>query len=166
MKYYPLLPRKEKKTVRPKSTHNPLGDITTHKRWSTADEALFAKLCIEGSLKEEVYIAAYLACWLCTFVLPGKDVNSIRPSTFKMASIMKSGRRVNLVILVLASIYDDLNTIVTSSRPACTGPSFHVHFVYAWLPSYFKTHYLVWQRLRGPKIARFSGERGAKYYDR
>ncbi|KAL0313574.1 UNVERIFIED_CONTAM: hypothetical protein Sradi_5756700 [Sesamum radiatum] len=59
-----------------------------------------------GNLKEEVYLAAYLACWLCTFVLSGKDVNSIRPSTFKMASMMTNSRRVSLAILVLASIYE------------------------------------------------------------
>ncbi|KAL0411691.1 UNVERIFIED_CONTAM: hypothetical protein Slati_3758800 [Sesamum latifolium] len=100
-------PHKEKKTVQPKSTHNPLGDITTHKRWSIAEETLFEKLCIEGNLKEEVYLAAYLACWLCTFVLPDKNVNSIRPSTFKMASMMANGRRVSLAIPVLASIYED-----------------------------------------------------------
>ncbi|KAL0307147.1 UNVERIFIED_CONTAM: hypothetical protein Sradi_6132000 [Sesamum radiatum] len=64
-KYHPPPPLKEKKTVRPKSTHNPLGDIAIHKR---------------------------LAC-------------------------------------------------------------------------YFKTHYSVWQELRGPKMTRFSGEGGAKYYE-
>ncbi|KAL0455730.1 UNVERIFIED_CONTAM: hypothetical protein Slati_0912200 [Sesamum latifolium] len=108
IKYRLPPPRKEKKMVRPKSTHNPLGDIATHKRWSTAEEALFEKLCIEGNLKEEVYLAAYLACWLCTFVLPDKDVNSIRPSTFKMASMMASDRRVSLGIPILASIYEDV----------------------------------------------------------
>ncbi|KAL0410995.1 UNVERIFIED_CONTAM: hypothetical protein Slati_3689200 [Sesamum latifolium] len=106
IKYHLPPPRKEKKTVRPKSTHNPLGDITTYKRWSTAEEVLFEKLCIGGNLKEEVYLAAYLACWLGTFVLPSKDVNSIRPSTFKMASMMVSGRRVSLAIPILASIYE------------------------------------------------------------
>ncbi|KAK4396421.1 hypothetical protein Sango_1478700 [Sesamum angolense] len=111
-KYHPPPPRKEKKTVRPKSTHNPLGDIATHERWSTAEDALFAKLCIERSLKEEVYLAAYLACWLCLFVLPA--------------------------IPVLASIYEGLNTIATSPKPA---------------------------ELRGPKMTRFSGEGGAKYYE-
>ncbi|KAL0355848.1 UNVERIFIED_CONTAM: hypothetical protein Sradi_4031700 [Sesamum radiatum] len=120
IKYHLPLPRKEKKTVRPKSTHNPLGDIITHKRWSIAEEALFEKLCIEGNLEEEIYLAAYLACWLRTFVLPGKDVNSLRLRTFKMASMMVSGRQVNLAIPVLASIYEGLNTIATSSRPACT----------------------------------------------
>ncbi|KAL0378755.1 UNVERIFIED_CONTAM: hypothetical protein Sradi_3181000 [Sesamum radiatum] len=76
IKYHLSPSCKEKKTVRPKSTHNPFGDITTHKRWSIAEETLFEKLCIEGNLKEEVHLAAYIACWLCTFVLPGKDVNS------------------------------------------------------------------------------------------
>ncbi|KAL0427941.1 UNVERIFIED_CONTAM: hypothetical protein Slati_2968900 [Sesamum latifolium] len=165
IKYHLPPPRKEKKTVRPKSTHNPFGDIITHKRWSIAEEALFEKLCIEDNLKEEVYLAAYLAYWLCTFVLPGKDVNSIRPSTFKMASMMANGRRVSLAIPVLASIYEGLNIIASSSRPARTSSSFPVHFVYAWLASYFKTYYPIWQGLRGPKMTRFFGEGGAKYYD-
>ncbi|KAL0401818.1 UNVERIFIED_CONTAM: hypothetical protein Slati_4211700 [Sesamum latifolium] len=165
IKYHLPPPRKEKKTFRPKSTHNPLGDIETHKRWSTAEEALFEGLCIKGNFKEEVYLVAYLACWLCTFVLPGMDVNSIRSSTFQMASMMASDRRVNLVILLLASIYEGLNTITTSSRPARRSPSFPIHFVYVWLASYFKTHYPVWQGLRGPKMTRFFGEGGAKYYD-
>ncbi|KAL0406232.1 UNVERIFIED_CONTAM: hypothetical protein Slati_3937100 [Sesamum latifolium] len=96
---------------------------------------------------------------------PGKDVNSIRPSTFKMASMMANGRRVSLAIPVLTSIYEGLNIIASSSRPARTSPSFPVHFVYAWLASYFKTHYPIWQGLCGPKMTRFSGEGGAKYYD-
>ncbi|KAL0294122.1 UNVERIFIED_CONTAM: hypothetical protein Sangu_3224300 [Sesamum angustifolium] len=40
-----------------------------------------------------------------------------------------------------------------------------IHFVYAWLACYFKTHYSVWQELRGPKMTKFSGEGGAKYYE-
>ncbi|KAL0287357.1 UNVERIFIED_CONTAM: hypothetical protein Scaly_2767300 [Sesamum calycinum] len=164
-KYYPPPPRKEKKMVRPKSTNNPLGDIAIQERWSTAKEALFVKLCIERSLKEEVYLAAYVACWLCVFVLPGKDVNSICPSTFKMASLMANGRRVNLAIPVLASIYEGLNTVVTSQKPAGRSHSFPIHFIYAWLACYFKTHYSIWQELCGPKMTRFSSEGGAKYYE-
>ncbi|KAL0340263.1 UNVERIFIED_CONTAM: hypothetical protein Sradi_4543100 [Sesamum radiatum] len=129
-KYHPSPPRKEKKTVRPKSTHNPLDDIVIHKRWSTAGEALFAKLCIERSLKEEVYLVAYLASYLYVFVLPGKDVNYIRPSTFKMASLMANGRRVSLAIPVLATIYESLNTVATSPKPVGTSHSFPIHFVY------------------------------------
>ncbi|KAL0352215.1 UNVERIFIED_CONTAM: hypothetical protein Scaly_1610200 [Sesamum calycinum] len=158
IKYHPPPPRKEKKTIRPKSTHNPLGDIAIHERWSTVEEALFSKLCIERSLKEEVYLAAYLACWLCMFVLPGKDVNSIRPSTFKIASLMTNDRRVNLAIPLLESIYEGLNTVVISPKPAGTSHPFPIHFVYAWLACYFKTHYSIWQELCGLKMTRFSGE--------
>ncbi|KAL0368030.1 UNVERIFIED_CONTAM: hypothetical protein Scaly_1021900 [Sesamum calycinum] len=148
-----------------RSTHNPLGDIAIHERWSTAEEALFAKLCIERSLKEEVYLAAYLTCWLCVFVLPGKDVNSIRPITFKMAFLMVNDRRVALAILVLASIYEGLNTVATFPKLAGTSHPFPIHFVYAWLACYFKTHYSVWQELRGRKMMRLSGEGGAKNYE-
>ncbi|KAL0358268.1 UNVERIFIED_CONTAM: hypothetical protein Sangu_0676200 [Sesamum angustifolium] len=82
-----------------------------------------------------------------------------------MASLMANGRRVNLAIPVLASIYEGLNTVATSPKPAGTSHSFPIHFVYAWLACYFKTHYSVWQELRGPKMTRFSGEGGAKYYE-
>ncbi|KAL0423648.1 UNVERIFIED_CONTAM: hypothetical protein Sradi_0899600 [Sesamum radiatum] len=53
-------------------------------------------------------------------------------------SLMANSRRVNLAIPVLASIYEGLNTIATSPKPA---------------------------ELCGPKMTRFSGERGAKYYE-
>ncbi|KAK4403153.1 hypothetical protein Sango_1056000 [Sesamum angolense] len=139
--------------------------LTTCFKVSTIKKALFTKLCIERSLKDKAYLAAYLACWLCVFVLPSKDVNSIHPSTFKMACLMASGRRVNLVIPILTSIYVGLNTVATSPKSTYSSPSFPIHFVYAWLACYFKTHYLVWQDLCGPKMTRFSSEGGAKYYD-
>ncbi|KAL0415686.1 UNVERIFIED_CONTAM: hypothetical protein Slati_3400500 [Sesamum latifolium] len=104
-KYHSPPPRKENKTVQPKSTLNSLSNIESNEKWSTADETLFSKLSIKGNFKEETYLVAYLACWLCVFVLPNKDVNSIRPSTFKMASTMASDQRVSLAIPALASIY-------------------------------------------------------------
>ncbi|KAL0310279.1 UNVERIFIED_CONTAM: hypothetical protein Scaly_2943500 [Sesamum calycinum] len=78
---------------------------------------------------------------------------------------MANGRRVNLAIPVLASIYEGLNTVATSPKPDGTSHSFPIHFVYAWLACYFKTHYSVWQELCGPKMTRFSGEEGSKYYE-
>ncbi|KAL0371795.1 UNVERIFIED_CONTAM: hypothetical protein Scaly_0861100 [Sesamum calycinum] len=96
-KYHPPPPRKGKKTVRPKSTHNPL-----------------------------------------VILQFTRDVNSICPSTFKMASLMANGRRVNLDIPVLASIYEGLKIVATSPKPA---------------------------ELRGPKMTRFSREGDAKYYE-
>ncbi|KAL0373892.1 UNVERIFIED_CONTAM: hypothetical protein Sradi_3304900 [Sesamum radiatum] len=98
---------KRKKAVCPKSTHNPSGTFGVHGKWSSTEESLFSKLGIEGSLKDETFLAAYLACWLCTFALPTDGVGLIRPSTFKVASIMAAGRRVGLIVPVLASIYED-----------------------------------------------------------
>ncbi|KAK4382416.1 hypothetical protein Sango_2873600 [Sesamum angolense] len=68
--------------IRPKSTHKPLGDIAIHKRWSTVEEALFAKLCIERSLKEEAYLAAYLVCCFCVFILLVSSSLSHSPHRF------------------------------------------------------------------------------------
>ncbi|KAL0423587.1 UNVERIFIED_CONTAM: hypothetical protein Sradi_0893500 [Sesamum radiatum] len=58
IKYHPPPPRKEKKMVRPKSTHNPRGDIAIHEKWSNVEDALFFKLCIKENLKKEAYLAA------------------------------------------------------------------------------------------------------------
>ncbi|KAK6153625.1 hypothetical protein DH2020_013264 [Rehmannia glutinosa] len=130
-KYNKPPPRTEKKRVaRPKSTYNPLGNLDVHGEWSPAEKASFSKISIKESLREETYLAAFLACWLCVFVLPNDDLNMIRPSTFKMAGIKTSGRRVGLVVPVLASIYKGLNKIAGSSRPSRIYSTFPVHFVY------------------------------------
>ncbi|KAL0295966.1 UNVERIFIED_CONTAM: hypothetical protein Sradi_6648700 [Sesamum radiatum] len=112
-----------------------------------------------------MFLAAYLACWLYTFALPTNGVGSIRPSTFKVATIMAADRRVGLTVLVLASIYKGLNKIFGSSRLICVSSPFPIHFVYNWIAHYFKTHYQVLQGVRGPKMTLFSDEGGAKYYD-
>ncbi|KAL0455264.1 UNVERIFIED_CONTAM: hypothetical protein Slati_0865600 [Sesamum latifolium] len=159
------LSHKREEAVCPKSTHNPSGTFGVHGKWSSAEEALFSKLGIEGCLKEETFLAAYLACWLCTFALPTDGVGLIRPSTFKVASIMAAGRRVGFAVPILASIYKGLNKISGSSRLIRVPSSFLIHFVYSWIAYYFKTHYQVLQGVRGPEMTLFSGEGGAKYYD-
>ncbi|KAK6126743.1 hypothetical protein DH2020_039514 [Rehmannia glutinosa] len=156
---------KKKRVARPKSTYNPLGNLDVHGEWTPTDKASFSKINIKESLREETYLAAFLACWLCVFVLPNDDINMIRPSTFKMAGSMASGRTIGLAIPILASIYKGLNKIAGSSRPSRVCSTFPFHFVHGWLAHYFKTHHQVWQGVRGPKMMTFSGEGGAKYYD-
>ncbi|XP_073066001.1 uncharacterized protein [Primulina eburnea] len=165
LRYHSPPPRKDKKTVRPKSTHNPLGDLNVHESWSIAEKAIFSKLGIKDNSIDETYLAAYLSCWLCAFILPFDDANTIRPSTFKIANIMANGRKVGLAVPTLTSIYRGLNKIVGSSNPSQVSSTFPVHFIYGWLAHYFKTHFQVWQGVRSPKMASFSGEGGAKYYD-
>ncbi|KAL2228562.1 UNVERIFIED_CONTAM: hypothetical protein Sindi_1835900 [Sesamum indicum] len=126
---------KEKKAVHFKSTHNPFGTFRVHGKWSTAEGALFSKLSIEGSLKEEMFLPTYFAYWLCTFTLSIDVVCSIHPSTFKVLSIIVAKRRVGLVVPVLASIYKGLNKVSKSSSPARVHSPFPIHFLDFWILS-------------------------------
>lgn len=101
------------------------------------------KLDINTNSRNEACLAAHLACWLCLFVLPADDVEIIRPSTFKMACIMASGRRVCRPCFGFNIWW--INKILNSSRLSCVSSPFSIHFVYGWLDHYFKTHYPVWQ---------------------
>ncbi|KAK4411835.1 hypothetical protein Sango_0256500 [Sesamum angolense] len=130
---------------------------------SNDEEALFSKLGIEGSLKEETLLVTCLACWLCTFTLP-IDVGSKCPSTFKVVSTMAAERSFGLVVPVLASIYKGLNKISSSSRLIHVHSPFLVYFVYSWITHYFKT-LSSFARCRWPKMTLCSSEGSAKYYD-
>ncbi|KAL0300178.1 UNVERIFIED_CONTAM: hypothetical protein Scaly_2568600 [Sesamum calycinum] len=60
-KYCKPPPCKEKKAVRPKLTHNPSGTFVAHGKWSSAEEALFSKLGLEGSLKRRNVLGSILS---------------------------------------------------------------------------------------------------------
>ncbi|KAL2921586.1 Late secretory pathway protein avl9 [Bienertia sinuspersici] len=81
----------------------------------------------------DTYLAAFLACWLCAFVLPLRDLGCIRPSVFKPASELASGRRISLAIPVLTCIYKGLSELSSSFTPIKQVEHFPAHYVYAWL---------------------------------
>ncbi|KAG5590908.1 hypothetical protein H5410_041422 [Solanum commersonii] len=91
---YELAPsRKEKKSRRVSSTHNPTGEIPTEiNTWSSTQEMVFFKLGTKHQ-KYETYLTTFLSCWFCAFVFPSEEGNFIRPETFKIASLMASGNR-------------------------------------------------------------------------
>nr|GME05771.1 ABC transporter G family member 11 [Ipomoea batatas] len=160
-------PRKENKKSRPKATHNPSGILETVPRWSHVSKAPFVELNIPQNLEQEVYLAAFIACWLCTFVLPGDPTATIRPETFNMACRMARGIKVCLAPPVLASIYYGLNSISESFSPGQIGTPFPIHYVYGWLAAYFNTHFKTPSlMLLSPKMVTSSGKGGAKHYDR
>lgn len=70
----------------------------------------------EELLKDETYLVAFLACWLCKFVLPNKKADCVRASVFKVAKLMTHGEKVPLVVLVFESIYHVLRDISTSAN--------------------------------------------------
>nr|GMC68222.1 ABC transporter G family member 11 [Ipomoea batatas] len=166
-KYAAPPPRKENKKSQPKATHNPSGILEAGPRWSHVSEAPFVELNIPQNLEQEVYLAAFLACWLCTFVLPGNPTATIRLETFNMACKMAKGIKVCLAPPVLASIYYGLNSISESISPGQMGTPSPIHYVYGWLSAYFNTHFKTPSLMSSsPEMVTSSGEGGAKYYDK
>ncbi|KAL2894557.1 Serine/threonine-protein phosphatase 7 long form-like protein [Bienertia sinuspersici] len=151
----------------PKHTHNPDGVLKDRPTtWTRGESALFDSLGIFGkSRRQTTYVAAFLSCWLCAFVLPENNERLIRPSTFEMATLMAWGQTFSLTIPFLASIYRGLNVILRSSKPAYSGASFPTHYVYGWLAHYFNTNYVVDPPPAGPLIVVFSGAQGAKCFN-
>ncbi|KAH0642023.1 hypothetical protein KY285_034510 [Solanum tuberosum] len=165
-KYVLAPPRKEKKSRRLSSTHNPTGEIPTEiNTWSSTQEMVFSKLGAKHQ-KYKTHLTAFLSCWLCAFVFPSEEGNFIRPETFKIASLMASGKRVSLAVSVLASIYHGLNNISNSSQLDHIRVCFPIHYVYGWLAYYLKTHYPFTSGRSLPRMVVYSGEGATKYFDK
>ena len=117
MKYAkPLNKSIKNKAQRPKETHNPSGEIDLVKSCTHLEMEVFYNLSVVETDVKETYLAAFLACWLCKFVLPWGSVNLIRHGVFKVASRMAQGETFSLTIPALASIYNGLNEIACSSK--------------------------------------------------
>ncbi|XP_060195511.1 uncharacterized protein LOC132624806 [Lycium barbarum] len=166
LKYQPAPPRREKKSARFKSTHNLTGAIPKASQWSREEEAVFHKLGVKPAKRDETYLAAFLSCWLCAFVLPSEEGNFIRPGTFKIATMMAAKRKISLAVPVLASIYSNLNNISRSSRLDLIKVRFPIHYIYGWLAYYFKTHFVLVNGPSNPLMVAYSGEGAARYFEK
>ena len=70
MKYAkPLKKSTRNKAHRPKETHNPSGDIDPVKSRTKSEMEVFDDLGVAEADVKETYLAAFLACWLCKFIL-------------------------------------------------------------------------------------------------
>ena len=58
------------KAQRPKETYNPSGEIDLVKSYTHLEMEVFDNLGVAETDVKETYLAAFLACWLCKFVLP------------------------------------------------------------------------------------------------
>ncbi|GAA0149890.1 hypothetical protein LIER_08951 [Lithospermum erythrorhizon] len=87
----------------------------------------FDILWVGVDLEDEVYCAAFLACWLCFFVLPVEPLDLIRSSVFNMASFIANGLRVGLTSPVASWIYKSLSQISLSDNPSAAPECFHAH---------------------------------------
>lgn len=165
-RYDPPPSRKKSQTKRRLSrTHNPTGVLPRAGKWEENVRSTFAILNIEGDSRRETYLAAFISCWLCLFVLPSRHVGQIRPGVFKMACFMARGTPVGLAIPVLSSIYRGLNAIAKSGTPGKARAPLPFHYVHGWMVSYFNTHYATPTELPGPPMVKSSGEGGARWFD-
>ncbi|KAH0645060.1 hypothetical protein KY284_032944 [Solanum tuberosum] len=102
-KYVEPLLRTSKNHTKPKMNHNPSENIDMSFLPRIEEEnALFIELGVEELFIDETYLAVFLACWLCKFVLPNKKVDCIHASVFKVASLMAHGEIFSLAVPVLA----------------------------------------------------------------
>ncbi|XP_044460146.1 uncharacterized protein [Triticum aestivum] len=94
------------------------------------------------SLEDQcVYTAAFLAIWLCRYVVVGGGPY-IRPGVLVMAAWISLGRRISLGPPALCSLYYSLRRICTHP----IGPSFihriwPVHYLAGWMGVYLKKPY-------------------------
>jgi hypothetical protein len=92
-----------------------------------------------ASLRESrLYLAAFIAVWLCSFVVVGGGPY-IRPGVLVMASWIAIGRKISLAPPALSSLYFSLRCM--SMHPV--GPTYSkapwpVHYVIGWMHLYLK----------------------------
>ncbi|CAN6568095.1 unnamed protein product [Malus baccata var. baccata] len=132
-----------------------------NQRMSPNEQKIFKAQKNLLEVTKEGALAAFLAFWLCRFVLPSKG-GKVRPETFPMACLMAQGSRVSLAPTVLGYIYHGLGDIVSCPRgPGFTYISMPVHYIVGWLGEHFPFLY----RSRPdsdfpegyPQLARYAG---------
>jgi hypothetical protein len=93
---------------------------------------------IESLEDERIYTAAFVAIWLCRFVVVGGGPY-VRPGVLVMASWIVLGRRISLGPPALCSLYYSLRLISTHPiGPSFTQRIWPVHFIIGWMGIYFK----------------------------
>ena len=89
------------------------------------------------TLDRETYLTAFLAWWLCYFVVPGQPLGMIRPDTFVMASMLARGQMISLAIPALANVFRCLRILSTSSDPSYCDEVIPFHFLGGWAHLYW-----------------------------
>ncbi|KAF7148540.1 hypothetical protein RHSIM_Rhsim03G0094500 [Rhododendron simsii] len=142
----------------------PTGHISVPPKRTKDEEGAFNELGIKAHLREEVYLAAFLSCWLSVFVLPNGKVNQIHPTVFKVASMMARGSTFSLAVPVLASVYHGLKQISSSPTPSQCHVILPMHYIYEWLGNYFDTYLPSTHTQQGVRMVRLADEKNAKHF--
>ncbi|KAK3013802.1 hypothetical protein RJ639_008086 [Escallonia herrerae] len=131
-----------KRDSKPRHLHNSYGAIINHFfSWGKEQFYQFKEFGVDGDLGDETYLAVFLSCWLCKFVLPSRKFNHIRLSVFKVESMMAWGGKFSLVVPVLACIHNGLRELTSSSQIKKCEAIFPIHYVYSWIGYYFDAYF-------------------------
>ena len=104
---YTTAPQRDnmKQIKAPELTSCPSGTIAPHLLRAKREKDPFATLNIPPALVEKTYLAAFISCCLCSFVLPTEATCLIRPGVFVATSKLAHGECINLAIPALTSVY-------------------------------------------------------------
>ncbi|PIN26510.1 hypothetical protein CDL12_00733 [Handroanthus impetiginosus] len=165
-KYSETPPRTSRKRLtKSRLLRNPCGNVNISLLSRTEEhEEPFKTLEIEEGVKEETYLAAFLSCWLCHFVLPHRRVNRIRATVFKVASMMARGDTFALAVPILVSIYRCLRDISTSASLNESTVIFPIHYLYGWTAQHLDTHYTSKIELVRAYMVKYAWENMAKHF--
>ncbi|KAG5553122.1 hypothetical protein RHGRI_011102 [Rhododendron griersonianum] len=147
-----------------KGASRPTGYTSMPPERTKDEEGAFNELGIKARLREEVYLATFLSCWLSVFVLPNGKANLIRPTVFKVASMMARRSTFSLAVLVLASIYHGLKQISSSPTPSQCHAILPIHYINGWLGNYFDTYLPSTHSQPGVRMVRLASEKNAKHF--
>ncbi|KAJ8432487.1 LOW QUALITY PROTEIN: hypothetical protein Cgig2_003564 [Carnegiea gigantea] len=118
-------------------------------------QVIFDKLEVAIGQRTETFLAAFLSCWLCKFILAVRDASCICPGTFSVASFMASGVGYCLPMAILMSIYNGLNEISHSVHLVEVGAIFlSISFM---LAKNFDAYKLAVEASSSPGMVKFSG---------
>ncbi|KAJ8427655.1 LOW QUALITY PROTEIN: hypothetical protein Cgig2_002942 [Carnegiea gigantea] len=102
-----------------------LEDVFVHHKDKLTSLHLFDALVPTGTMFSrseytETFLAAFLCCWLCTFILTAGDASCIHLGTFNITSFMMLDIGYCLLVAILVSSNNGLNRISHSSHPRAT----------------------------------------------
>ncbi|KAF3330070.1 Plant mobile domain-containing protein [Carex littledalei] len=114
-------------------------------------------------LGAEAYLTAFLAWWLCCFVIPSQPAGVIRPDCFIMANNLARGEAVSLAIPALANVFRCMRILSTSKDPSHCDEVVPFHFLMGWAHIYWPGLYTpsMSERMRAdlPLLAGIAGVR-------
>ena len=143
----------------------PSGSIDKSRIRSKKSIHPFKELNAPPHIQDNVYLTTFLSCWLCKFVFPSKDVGFIRPSTFKVASMMATKRQFSLAIPFLASIFKGLKEVQSALSVNARDIPFPVYFPSSWLAEKFGTHQTTISLAKLVGITKYAGAGLEKHFN-